>query len=344
MAANAKKMKVVQVSKAGGPWEIVERDIPNPGPGDVRVKVQACGVCHSDVLTKEGLLPGMTYPRVPGHEAAGVIDALGEGVKGWKVGERVGIGWFGGSCGYCDSCRRGDFAMCLINREITGVTRDGGHAEYMIAHSDALARIPDEISPVDAGPLVCAGVTTFNAMRNAGVKAGQLVAILGIGGLGHLGVQYAAKMGFKTVAIGRGADKEALAKKLGAHVYLDNSTQDIGAELQKMGGARLILATLTSADAMTQAVNGLGIDGQLLIVGAGEKPISFNATQAIFNRSGVRSWYSGTAMDSQETMEFSALSGVRPMTQVYPLEKYPEAYDAMLKSTVRFRAVITTGA
>ena len=215
--ATAKKMKVVQVAKAHGPWEIAERDIPNPGPGDVRVKVQACGVCHSDVLTKEGLWPGITYPCVPGHEAAGVIDALGEGVKGWKVGERVGVGWFGGSCGYCDSCRRGDFAMCLINREVTGVTRDGGHAEYMIAHSDALARIPDDVPPVEAGPLVCAGVTTFNALRNAGARAGQLVAILGIGGLGHLGVQYAAKMGFKTVAIARGADKEALAKKLGAH-------------------------------------------------------------------------------------------------------------------------------
>ena len=341
--ATAKKMKVVQVAKAHGPWEIAERDIPNPGPGDVRVRVQACGVCHSDVLTKEGLWPGITYPCVPGHEAAGVIDALGEGVKGWKVGERVGVGWFGGSCGYCDSCRRGDFAMCLINREVTGVTRDGGHAEYMIAHSDALARIPDDVPPVEAGPLVCAGVTTFNALRNAGARAGQLVAILGIGGLGHLGVQYAAKMGFKTVAIARGADKEALAKKLGAHVYLDNSTQDIAKELQKMGGARIILATVTAAEAMTQAADGLGIDGQLLIVGAAEKPIQFNSTQAISFRSGVRAWYSGTSMDSQETLAFSALSGVRPMTQTFPLEKYQEAYDAMMNSTVRFRAVITTG-
>jgi D-arabinose 1-dehydrogenase-like Zn-dependent alcohol dehydrogenase len=341
--ATAKKMRVVQVSKAHGPWEIVERDIPNPGPGDVRVKVQACGVCHSDVLTKEALWPGIIYPRVPGHEAAGVVDALGEGVKGWKVGDRVGVGWFGGSCGYCDSCRRGDFAMCLIDREITGVTRDGGHAEYMIAHSDALARIPDEVTPVEAGPLVCAGVTTFNALRHTGAGPGQLVAVVGIGGLGHLGVQYAAKMGFKTVAIGRGADKAALAKQLGAHVYLDNSTQDIAKELQKMGGARVILATVTSADAMMQAAGGLGIDGQLLILGAAEKPIQFDSVTAISFRSGLRAWYSGTSMDSQETLAFSALSGVRPMTQVFPLEKYQEAYDAMLKSTVRFRAVIATG-
>jgi D-arabinose 1-dehydrogenase-like Zn-dependent alcohol dehydrogenase len=341
--AASKKMKVVQVAKAKGPFEIVERDIPNPGPGDVRVKVQACGVCHSDVLTKEALWPGIVYPRVPGHEAAGVVDALGEGVKGWKVGDRVGVGWFGGSCGYCDSCRRGDFAMCLIDREITGVTRDGGHAEYMIAHSDALARIPDEVTAVDAGPLVCAGVTTFNALRNTGARAGQLVAVVGIGGLGHLGVQYAAKMGFKTVAIGRGGDKGALAKKLGAHVYLDNSTQDIAKELQKMGGARVILATVTSADAMMQSAGGLGIDGQLLILGAAEKPIQFDSVTAISFRSGLRAWYSGTSMDSQETLAFSALSGVRPMTQVFPLEKYQEAYDAMLNSTVRFRAVITTG-
>jgi D-arabinose 1-dehydrogenase-like Zn-dependent alcohol dehydrogenase len=341
--ATAKKMRVVQVSKAHGPWEVVERDIPNPGPGDVRVKVQACGVCHSDVLTKEALWPGIIYPRVPGHEAAGVVDALGEGVKGWKVGDRVGVGWFGGSCGYCDSCRRGDFAMCLIDREITGVTRDGGHAEYMIAHSDALARIPDEVTPVEAGPLVCAGVTTFNALRHTGAGPGQLVAVVGIGGLGHLGVQYAAKMGFKTVAIGRGADKAALAKQLGAHVYLDNSTQDIAKELQKMGGARVILATVTSADAMMQAAGGLGIDGQLLILGAAEKPIQFDSVPAISFRSGLRAWYSGTSMDSQETLAFSALSGVRPMTQVFPLEKYQEAYDVMLKSTVRFRAVIATG-
>jgi len=343
MAANAKKMRVVQVTKAKGPFEIVERDIPNPGPGDVRVKVQACGVCHSDVLTKEGLWPGIVYPRVPGHEAAGVVDALGQGVKGWKVGDRVGVGWFGGSCGYCDSCRRGDFAMCLVSREVTGVTRDGGHAEYMIAHADALARIPDQVTPVEAGPLVCAGVTTFNSLRNAGAKPGQLVAILGIGGLGHLGVQYAAKMGFKTVAIARGADKEPLAKKLGAHIYLDNSKQEVAKELQKMGGARIILATLTSADAMTQSAGGLGIDGQLLILGAADKPIQFDAVQAISFRSGLRAWYSGTSMDSQDTLAFSALSGVRPMTQVFPLEKYQEAYDAMMNSTVRFRAVITTG-
>jgi len=343
MAEKSKKMRAVQVTKAKGPFELVERDIPSPGPGDVRVKVQACGVCHSDVLTKEGLWPGIVYPRVPGHEVAGVIDALGDGVKGWKVGDRVGIGWFGGSCGYCDSCRRGDFALCLTNREVTGISRDGGYADYVIAHSDALAHIPDDVSAIDAGPLVCAGVTTFNSQRNAGAKPGQLVAILGMGGLGHLGVQFAAKMGFKTVAIARGADKAPLAKKLGAHVYLDSTTQDVAKELQKMGGARIILATLTSGQAMTDSIGGLGIDGQLLVLSAADTPLQFNAVQAISFRSGVRAWYSGTSMDSQDTLAFSSLSGVRPMTQVFPLEKYQEAYDAMMNGTVRFRSVITTG-
>jgi D-arabinose 1-dehydrogenase-like Zn-dependent alcohol dehydrogenase len=341
--ADAKKMRAVQVSKAKGPFEMVERDIPNAGPGDVRIKVQACGVCHSDMLTKEGLWPGIVYPRIPGHEVAGVVDALGDGVKGWKVGDRVGVGWFGGNCGYCDSCRRGIFQLCLNNREVTGISRDGGYAEYMIAHADAIALIPDEVKPVDAGPLMCAGVTTFNAMRNSGAGPGQVVAILGVGGLGHLGVQFGAKMGFKTVAIARGADKEAFVKKLGAHVYIDSEKQDVAKELLKLGGARVIVATVTSGQAMTEAIGGLGIDGELLILGAADAPIKFDPIQAIVLRSSVKGWYSGNSMDSQDTLAFSSLTGVRPMTEVFPLEKYNEAYDAMMNAKVRFRAVLTTG-
>jgi D-arabinose 1-dehydrogenase-like Zn-dependent alcohol dehydrogenase len=343
MAANAKKMRAVQVTKAKGPFEMVERDIPAPGPGDVRMKVQACGVCHSDSVTKEGLFPGIEYPRVPGHEVAGVVDALGEGVKGWKVGDRVGVGWFGGSCGYCDSCRRGDFIVCLNTREITGVSRDGGYADYMIAHGGSLARIPDGVSAVDAGPLMCAGVTTFNGLRHTGAGAGQVVAVLGVGGLGHLAVQFAAKMGFKTVAIARGADKGPFVKKLGAHVYIDSDKQDIAKELQKLGGARVIAATVTSGKAMNDAMGGLGIDGELLILGAADSPIQVNPLQVLFNRNATKGWPSGSSIDSEDTIAFSALTGVRPMTEVFPLEKYQEAYDRMLSAKVRFRAVLTTG-
>jgi D-arabinose 1-dehydrogenase-like Zn-dependent alcohol dehydrogenase len=341
--AAAKKMKVVQVAKAKGPFEMVERDIPNPGAGDVRIKVQACGVCHSDTVTKEGLFPGMQYPLVPGHEVAGVIDALGDGVKGWKAGDRVGVGWFGGSCGYCDSCRRGEFIVCLNAREITGVTRDGGYADYMIAHAGSLALIPDDVTPVDAGPLMCAGVTTFNALRHSGAGPGQVVAILGVGGLGHLGVQFAAKMGFKTVAIARGADKEAFVKKLGAHVYIDGEKQDVAKELQKLGGARVIVATLTSGKAMTEALGGLGVDGELMILGAADGAIQVNPVNSLLNRTSTKGWSSGSSIDSQDTVAFSSLTGVRPMTEVFPLEKYQEAYDRMLSAKVRFRAVLTTG-
>jgi D-arabinose 1-dehydrogenase-like Zn-dependent alcohol dehydrogenase len=343
MAGNAKKMRAVQVSKAKGPLEMIERDIPNPGSGEVRIKVQACGVCHSDTVTKDGLLPGIQYPRVPGHEVAGVIDALGEGVKGWKVGNRVGVGWFGGSCGYCDSCRRADLIVCLNTREVTGVTRDGGYAEYMIAHGASLARIPADVTPVDAGPLMCAGVTTFNALRHSGAGPGQTVAILGVGGLGHLGVQFAAKMGFRTVAIARGADKEAFVKKLGAHIYIDSEKQDVAKELQKLGGARVIAATVTSGRAMADALGGLGIDGELLILGAADTPIQLNPLQALFNRNATKGWSSGSSIDSQDTVAFSSLAGVRPVTEVFPLEKYQEAYDRMLSAKVRFRAVLTMG-
>jgi D-arabinose 1-dehydrogenase-like Zn-dependent alcohol dehydrogenase len=343
MAGNVKKMRAVQVTKAKGPFEMVERVIPDPRPGDVRIKVQACGVCHSDSVTKDGLFPGIQYPRVPGHEVAGVIDALGEGVKGWKQGDRVGVGWFGGSCGYCDSCRRGDFIVCLNTREITGLSLDGGYADYMIAHAGSLARIPDEVSAVDAGPLMCAGVTTFNGLRHTGAGPGQVVAILGVGGLGHLGVQFAAKMGFKTVAIARGADKDAFVKKLGAHVYIDSEKQNVAEELQKLGGARVIAATVTSGQAMAEALGGLGIDGELLILGAADAPIQLNPLPALLNRTATKGWSSGNSIDSQDTVAFSALTGVRPMTEIFPLEKYQEAYDRMLSAKVRFRAVLTTG-
>jgi D-arabinose 1-dehydrogenase-like Zn-dependent alcohol dehydrogenase len=343
MAGNAKKMRAVQVTKAKGPWEMIERNIPNPGSGEVRIKVQACGVCHSDTVTKDGLFPGIQYPRVPGYEVAGIIDALGEGVKGWKVGDRVGVGWFGGSCGYCDSCRRGDLIVCLNTREVTGVTRDGGYAEYMIAHGTSLALIPADVTPVDAGPLMCAGVTTFNALRHSGAGPGQIVAILGVGGLGHLGVQFPAKMGFRTVAIARGADKEAFVKKLGAHVYIDSEKQDMAKELQKLGGARVIAATVTSGRAMADALGGLGIDGELLILGAADTPIQLNPLQTLFNRNATKGWSSGSSIDSQDTVAFSSLTGVRPMTEAFPLENYQEAYDRMLSAKVRFRAVLTTG-
>src|SRR5271156_794562 len=270
------KMRVVQVPKANGPFELVEREIPQPGPGDVRVKVQACGVCHSDSLTKEGSFPGIQYPRVPGHEVAGVVDALGGGGKGWKIGDRVGVGWVGGNCGYCDSCRRGHFDLCLVDRQVTGITRDGGYAEYMIAHAVALALIPDDVSPVDAGPLMCAGVTTFNSLRHSGVGPGDVVAVLGIGGLGHLGVQFAAKSGCKTVAIARGADKAELAKKLGAHVYVDSDKQDVAAELLRLGGAKAIRLPDTAADAMSGACGGLGRGGKLMVLGGPNAPLQVN--------------------------------------------------------------------
>jgi D-arabinose 1-dehydrogenase-like Zn-dependent alcohol dehydrogenase len=338
------KMRVVQVPKAKGPFEIVEREIPQPGPGEVRIKVQACGVCHSDSITKDGLFPDITYPRIPGHEVAGVVDAIGSGVKGWKVGDRVGVGWYGGHCGYCDSCRRGYFDLCLVDRAVTGISRDGGYAEYMITPAVTLALIPDEVSAVDAGPLMCAGVTTFNSLRNSGVGPGEVVAVLGIGGLGHLGVQFAAKCGCKTVAIARGADKADLAKKLGAHVYIDSEKQDPAAELQKLGGAKTILATANSAEAMSSVFGGLGIDGKLMVLGVPDTPIQVNPITAIFSRSAVRGWYSGRSIDSQDTLRFSALSGVRPLTQVFPLEKVNEAYDVMMNGTVRFRSVLKISA
>src|SRR5665647_901002 len=324
------KMRAVQVAKAGGPLELVEREIPTPGAGQVRVKVHACGICHSDSLTIEGHWPGITYPRIPGHEAAGVVDALGADVPGWKAGDRVGIGWYGGSCGYCDSCRRGDFVACLINPPVTGISWDGGYAQYIVVPKEALAHIPDGLSFVDAGPLMCAGVTTFNSLRHSGARPGDLVAVHGIGGLGHLGVQYAARMGFHTVAIARGADKAELAKKLGAHTYIDSTAGDPGKALAKLGRAKVILTTVTSGAAMTEVLGGLGIDGKLIAVGVSQEPISVSSLQLIGGRKSVAGWPSGASIDSQDTMKFSALTGVRPMVEEMPLERAAEVYKRMM--------------
>jgi D-arabinose 1-dehydrogenase-like Zn-dependent alcohol dehydrogenase len=335
------KMRAVEVVRAGGPFAIVEREIPKPESGLVRIKVQACGICHSDEVTKYGLFPGIQYPRVPGHEVVGVIDAVGANVPPrWKVGERVGVGWNGGYCGYCDSCRRGNFFACQTSTQVTGVTRDGGYADYMIAPFSALATVPQELSAVEAAPLMCAGVTTYNCLRNSGARPGDIVAVIGLGGLGHLGVQYAAKSGFNTIAIGRGSDKEALARKLGASHYIDSAAQDPGAELQKLGGAKTILATVTAADAMKAVIGGLAPTGTLMIIGA-VPSLEVPALQLLLNSQQVKGWYSGTSLDSQETLGFSVLSGVRSMNEAFPLEKVNDAYDRMVKGTARFRVVLT---
>jgi D-arabinose 1-dehydrogenase-like Zn-dependent alcohol dehydrogenase len=336
------KMRAVQVTKPKGPFEIVERDIPEPSAGSVRIKVQACGVCHSDSLTKEGLWPGIEFPRVPGHEVVGLIDAVGPNLAGWTVGERVGVGWNGGYCGYCDACRRGDFFACQTSTRVTGITSDGGYADYLIAQSSAVARVPKELSEIDAAPLLCAGVTTFNALRHSGAGPGEVVAVLGLGGLGHLGVQYAAKMGFKTVAIARGKDKESLARKLGATHYIDNEAQDPAAELARLGGAKAILATATSGDAMKSVLGGLAINGVMLVIGA-VGSLEVNPIFLITGSRSVKGWYSGTSIDSQDALRFSALSGVRSMNEVLPLERANEAYERMMSGKARFRVVLTTG-
>jgi alcohol dehydrogenase len=336
------KMRAVQVPRAGGPLEMVEREIPEPGPGFVRIKVQACGVCHSDTVTKDGLFPGIQYPRVPGHEVIGVIDALGADVPRWKPGQRVGVGWNGGFCGYCDNCRRGDFFACQTSTEVTGLSRDGGYADYMLAPTSALALVPDDLTSTDAAPLMCAGVTTFNCLRNSGARPGDLVAVIGIGGLGHLAVQFAAKMGCRTVAIARGKDEEPLARQLGARYYIDNKSQDPAAELLKLGGAKVILATVTSADAMKAAMGGLAVRGKLMVIGA-VPSLEVNTLQILLSNQSVAGWYSGTSIDSQDTLSFSVFSGVRPMNEVFPLDRAIEAYDHMLSGKVRFRAVLNMG-
>ena len=334
------KMRAVQVTRPGGPFELVEREIPQPGPRQVRVRVQACGLCHSDSLTKEGHWPGIKYPRVPGHEIAGVIDAVGAEVPRWKYGQRVGVGWLGSYCGYCESCRRGSFVTCA-NQLISGITMDGGYQEYVVAPFEGLALIPDELSPVDAGPLMCAGITTFNSLRNSGTRAGETVAVLGIGGLGHLGVQFASKMGFRTIAIARGTDKEALARQLGAHDYIDSQAGDVAEALQRLGGAKIVLATATNADAMAATIGGLSLDGRLIVLGADFKPIQLVTAGLIGRRTGIHGWPSGSSIDSEDTMRFSAMTGVRPMTETFPLEKATEAYEHMMSNKARFRVVIT---
>jgi alcohol dehydrogenase len=339
MPNSATKMRAVQIAKINGPFEIVERDIPEPGPSEVRIKVQACGICHSDSVVKTGQWPGLAYPRVPGHEVVGIIDALGPNVIEWKAGERVGVGWHGGYCGYCDHCRRGNFFSCQTISDITGVTRDGGYAEYMIANASALAHVPEELSAVEAAPLMCAGVTTFNCLRNSGAQPGEIVAVLGLGGLGHLAVQYAARSGYKTISIARGKDKEPLAKKLGASIYIDSQTQDPSAELQKLGGAKVILATVTASDAMKAVLGGLSINGTFFVIGA-VPSLEVNPIQLLINRQSVKGWYSGTSIDSQDTLAFSVLSGVRSMNESFPLDKVTEAYDRMESGKARFRVVL----
>jgi len=336
------KMRVAHITRPGGPFELAERDIPQPSTGQVRIKVQACGICHSDSLVKEGHWPGLQYPRVPGHEVVGTVDAVGTGVAQWKPGQRVGVGWHGGHCGCCDACRGGDFFGCTVDLQTTGVSFDGGYAEYMVAPAIALAMVPEDLTAVEAAPLMCAGITTYNALRNSAARPGDLVAVLGLGGLGHLGVQYAVKMGFKTVAIARGTDKEPLARQLGAWRYIDSQKRDSAAELQKLGGAKVILATVTAGDAMSAAQGGLGLNGTLIVVGAAQS-MQVSPLVLIAGRRSVKGWYSGTAIDSQEALAFSALAGVRSMNEVYPLEKVAEAYEHMASGKARFRVVLTTG-
>jgi D-arabinose 1-dehydrogenase-like Zn-dependent alcohol dehydrogenase len=333
-------MKVAQVPGPGGDFQVVEREIPKPGAGHVRIKVQACGVCHSDVLTKEGLWPGIEYPRIPGHEVAGVIDEVGEGVSAWKKGQRVGVGWHGGQDNTCISCRRGDFRNCQ-NVKIPGISYDGGYQQYMVAPVEALAAIPESLSDVDAAPLLCAGITTYNALRHSGALPGDLVAVQGIGGLGHLGIQFASKFGYKVAAIGRGPENAALAKKLGASVYIDSKATNAAEELQKLGGAQVILATAPSSKAMSELINGLGPNGKLMVIGATFDPIEVTPVQLITGSRTIQGWAAGTPADSEDTLRFAELSGVRPMIETYPLEKAGEAYARMMSGNAQFRVVLT---
>ena len=332
-------MKKMQVNSAGGAFNLIEERLREPAAGYVRVKVQACGVCHSDSLTKQGLWPGLVYPRSPGHEIMGVIDAVGEGTEPWKAGDRVGIGWHGGHCGRCESCRRGDFVTC-VRLQVPGISYDGGYSEFVSAPFESLARVPSELAPEEAAPLMCAGVTTFNALRHSGAQPGDLVAIQGIGGLGHLGVQFANKFGFETVAIGRGEDKKTLALKLGARTYIDSKSQDVARELLGLGGARVILATASDGKSMGGLIDGLKIGGTLVIVGASPDPFPVSTPQLILVRKSIVGWPSGTSIDSEDALKFAAANGVRPMIEVFPLERAAEAYDRMISGKVRFRSVL----
>jgi D-arabinose 1-dehydrogenase-like Zn-dependent alcohol dehydrogenase len=334
--------RALQATAPGGPLELVQKQFPDPGPGEIRIRVHACGVCHSDSLTKEGQWPGLQFPRVPGHEVAGVVDAVGPGVPVFKTGQRVGLGWHGGHCNYCNPCRRGDFILCE-NQSVSGIHYDGGYADYVIAPAHALALVPDGLTDTDAAPLLCAGITTFNSLRNSGARTGDTVAILGIGGLGHLAIQYAAKAGYRTVAVARGQDKAPLAKQLGAHIYIDSTTQDPAKELQKIGGATLIMSTITSAKALEWVIDGLAPAGKFLLIGAPDGPVVLNPFPMLLGRRTVAGWPAGTGMDSEDTLNFSALSGVRSVNEIYPLEKAEEAYQRMMSGKARFRVVLTTG-
>ena len=336
------KMRVMQVTRPNGPFEIVEREIPEPDAGSVRIKVEACGVCHSDSMTKEGLWPGIQYPRVPGHEVAGIIDEVGDGVSEWKKGQRVGVGWHGGQDGTCLWCRRGDFRNCR-NLKIPGISYDGGYQQYMVAPVEALAALPESLSDVEAAPLLCAGITTFNALRHSGALPGDLVAVQGIGGLGHLGIQFANKFGYKVAAIGRGSENAALAKKLGASLYIDSRSTNAAEELHKLGGAQVILATAPSSKAMSELIDGLGPNGKLMVIGAAFDPIEVTPIQLIGGSRTIQGWAAGTPTDSEDTLRFAELTGVRAMSEVFPLERAAEAYEHMMSGKARFRAVLTTG-
>lgn len=336
------RMRVAEVPAAGQAPRIVERERPEPGPRQVRLKVQACGVCHSDMFTVAGAWPGIRYPRVPGHEVIGSIDAIGPDVPDFRIGMRVGVGWHGGHCGHCARCRRGDFITC-IEGQVPGISYDGGYAESMIVPWEALAAVPETLDAAQAAPLLCAGVTTFNALRHSGALPGDRVAVLGMGGLGHLGVQFAARLGFETVAIARGADKAPFARQLGATHYIDSTQQDVGAELMRLGGAAVVLATATDAAAMTATVGGLAVDGRLIVLGAPADSLEVSALALIPQRRSVRGWPSGTALDSEDTLRFSARSDVRPLVETYPLDQAAEAYARMMSGKARFRVVITMG-
>ena len=336
------KMRSIQVSKPKGPLEMVEKDIPEPGPRHVRIKVQACGICHTDSLMKDGLFPGIKYPVVPGHEIAGVIDATGKDVIEWKTGKRVGVGFHGGHCGHCEFCRRGDFVYCQF-AQVPGVSYDGGYADYMIAPTEAVASIPDELSATEAAPMMCAGVTTYNALRNSGARGGDVVAIFGLGGLGHLGIQFASKMGFKTIAIGRGKDKEEIVRKLGARHYIDSKSQNPVEELARLGGAKIILATGPGGKAMSSVLGGLAVNGKLIIIGASDEPVELSPNSFIFGHTSVVGSLAGSSIDTEDTLSFSVSSGVRAINQVFPLESAAEAFDLMMNGKARFRAVLTTG-
>jgi D-arabinose 1-dehydrogenase-like Zn-dependent alcohol dehydrogenase len=333
-------MRVAQVTRPNGPFQIVERPIPEPGPGSVRIQVQACGICHSDSLAKEGTYPGIQYPRIPGHEVAGTIDAVGGVVAGWAPGQRVGVGWHGGHDGTCYNCRRGDMLLCA-NGKITGFSHDGGYQEYMIAPAESLAAIPDALDPAEAAPLMCAGITTFNALRHSGAGPGDLVAIQGVGGLGHLGIQFANKCGYRVAAVSRGKDTEALARKLGAHIYIDSTAGNPAEALQKLGGARVILATAPAAKAMSALIDGLGANGKMVVIGATQDKIEVSPGQLIGGRKNLQGWPAGTSADSEDTLRFAELTGVRPMIEKFPLAKASDAYARMLSGKAEFRVVLT---